>query len=70
MSGARPEPGPSTGAGLMRGDVAPAVWVLQGSPGATKFVSREATSILHAHLEGCFGEAGPPNPWPFSGLVW
>ena len=43
------------------GDLNPAVGLLQGSPGATKFVSWEATSSLHDHSDGCQGEAGPPR---------
>ena len=43
----------------MLGDVTPGSWLLQGSPGATKFVSWEATSSLHAHSEGCFRNARP-----------
>ena len=57
---ARREPGPGRGAGQTLRDVTPALWLLQWSPVATNFVPWEATSSLHAHLEGCFEGAGPP----------
>ena len=61
MSGSRPETWPGRGAGLTLGDVTPGSMGTSGVPGATKFVSWEASSILHAHLEGCYEEAGPPR---------
>ena len=63
---ARPKPGPGRGAGPAQGDVTPSRWRL-GSSSPIKPVSKNATSSLHAHLEGCFGEAGPPRValfWP------
>ena len=64
----RPQPGPETGAMLTFGDVTLAVWIKQGSPGATNFISWEATSILHGHSEGSKGSLDP-HAWPFSGLA-
>ena len=61
---ARPKPGPGRGAGPLRGDVASGRW-RPGSSSPIKPVSRNATSSLHAHSEGCFGEAGPPTRGPF-----
>ena len=43
----------------MHMDMTPSSMARAGSPGATNF-SREATSSLHAHSEGCFVAAGPP----------
>ena len=67
-SGARgvasPKPGPGRGAGPVQGDVTPGRW-RPGSSSPIKPVSRNATSSLHAHSEGCFGEAGPPTRGPF-----
>ena len=61
---ARPKPGPGRGAGPVRGDVTPGRW-RPGSSSPIKPVSQNATSSLHAHSEGCFGEAGPPTRGPF-----
>ena len=49
---------PSPG-GKSVGDVTPGRW-RPGSSSPIKPVSQNATRSLHAHLEGCFGEAGPP----------
>ena len=57
---ARPKPGPGRGAGPAQGDMTPRRWQ-PGSSSQIKPVSQNATSSLHAHLEGCFGEAGPPR---------
>ena len=59
----RPKPGPGRGARKRCGaDVGGRdswkTWLLPGFPGSAKFVSWEATSSLHAHLDGCFGAAG------------
>ena len=65
---ARPKPWPGRGAGTVRGNVTPGRW-RPGSSSPIKPVSRNATSSLHTHSEGCFGEAGP-HAWPFSGQAW
>ena len=57
---ARHKLGPGRGAGQAQGDVTPRRWRL-GSSSPIKPVSQNATSSLHAHSEGCFGEAGPPR---------
>ena len=57
---ARPKPGPGRGAGPAQGDVTPGKW-RPGSSSPIKPVSQNATSSLHAHSEGCFGEAGTPR---------
>ena len=61
---ARPKPGPGRGAGLAQWDVTPGRSRL-GSSCPIKPFSRNAPSSLHAHSEGCFGEAGPPTCGPF-----
>ena len=61
---ARPKPGPGRGAGPVRGDLTPGRW-RPGSSSPIKPVSRNATSSLHAHSEGCFGEGGPSTRGPF-----
>ena len=58
---ARPEPGPGRGARLILRDVTPGSRATAQVPRRHQFVSWEATSILHAHWEVCFGEAGRPR---------
>ena len=60
------EEGTGRGEGLMLGDVTPATWLPSGSPGSANSVSRDASSSLHTHTEGCFGAAGPP----YGALFW
>ena len=57
---ARPKPGPGRGAGPVQGDVTPGrLRPVSSSP--IKPVSHNATSSLHAHSEGSYGEAAPPT---------
>ena len=60
MGVARPNPRPVRGARPAQGELTPSRW-RPGSSSPIKPVSRNATTSLHAHLEGCFGEAGPPR---------
>ena len=50
---AKHEPGLGRGAGLTIRDMTPGSRATAAFPRRNQFVSREATSSVHAHLEGC-----------------